>query len=160
MAGIMDMIGSREQSTDKVIAEATVQCLKEMKKQSTENVELVKSINSLVEAGITKIKGMEADNGNTALNEETVSLINQKFDELKTEITDEINTQMQQMTQQLNEKIEKENNKCYKNMESILDEHIEQQEKANKSNSRWLKLIVWFLFLTNALIIANILGVF
>ncbi len=162
MAGIMDMIGNRDQSVDKSIAETTMMCLKEMKKQSTENVELVKSINSLVEAGINKIKKMEFPNagGADSKAQEITEAVEKKIDMAKEEVLDEVTSKMDTLTQQLDEKIEKENNKCYKNIESILEEFIEQQEKVNKSHSRWLKVITWFLVLIAALLIANIVGVF
>lgn len=174
MAGLMDMINNtRDMSTDKSMAETTMQCLKEMKRQSTENVELVKSINSLVEAGITKIKGIEVGKSNSGnFNEyelknelkselEEIKVIaKEQNDLLKSELKNEFVNKLGDFSEQLEAKIEKENNKCYKNVESILEEYIQQQERVNKSHTRWLKVITWFLVLIAALLTANIVGVF
>lgn len=154
MAGIMDMISNRDNGMDKTIAETTMQCLKEMKKQTGENVELVKRINSLVEASVTKIKGIEVAT-NAQNNNEVVEELKQEIKELKREFSDELTLVKNQMEEGVN----KENAKLYKTIKSMLGEYDENQQRKMKSISRFNKIIVWFLFLITVLLVTNILGI-
>lgn len=153
MAGFMDMLSNRD--IDKSIAETTMQCLKEMKKQTGENVELVKRINSLVEASVSKIKGIEARVNAQNIDSKVVEELKQEIQDTKRELSDE----MTMLKNQLNEETNKENAKLYKSMKGMLEEYNEIQQKKIKSISRFNKVILWFLFLITILLITNIIGV-
>ena len=155
MAGLMDMISNRDSSLDKSIAETTMQCLKEMRKQTGENVELVQKINSLVEASITKVKGIEAKANANKLDNEVIEELKKEIIEIKSQFSDELTM----IKNQMNEEIIRENNKLCKNVRNMLEEYDENQEKSMKSLRRYLKGIIWFLFLITALLITNILGI-
>lgn len=155
MAGLMDMISNRDSSLDKSIAETTMLCLKEMRKQTGENVELVQKINTLVEASITKVKGIEAKVNANKLDSEVIEELKKEIIEIKSQFSDELTM----IKNQMDEEIIRENNKLYKNVRNILEEYDEKQEKSMKSLRRYLKGIIWFLFLITALLITNILGI-
>lgn len=155
MAGLMDMISNRDTSMDKSIAETTMQCLKEMKKQSGENVELVKKINALVEASITKIKALEAKMAVSQADSEAIEGLKQEINHVKSEFSDELTI----IKNQLNEDINKENAKLYKNIKGILEEYDDKQQKKIRSLGRMNKAILWFLFLITVLLITNIIGI-
>jgi hypothetical protein len=155
MAGLMDMISNRDSSLDKSIAETTMQCLKEMRKQTGENVELVQKINALVEASITKVKGIEAKANANKLDKEVIEELKKEIIEIKSQFSDELTM----IKNQMNEEIIRENNKLCKNVRNMLEEYDENQEKSMKSLRRYLKGIIWFLFLITALLITNILGI-
>ncbi|OYO96698.1 hypothetical protein CG709_12075, partial [Lachnotalea glycerini] len=110
MAGLMDMISNRDTSVDKSIAETTMQCLKEMKKQTGENVELVKKINTLVEASIMKIKSLEAKMAASQADSVAIEELRQEMKNIKSEFSDELTM----IKNQLNEDINKENAKIKK----------------------------------------------
>lgn len=155
MAGIMDMISNRDTNLDKTIAETTMQCLREMKKQTSENVELVKRINSLVEASITKIKGIEVKANAQNIDEKAIEDLKQELKDIRQDFSDELIILKNQMTEESN----KENAKLYKSIKGLLEEYAENQEKKMRAIGRINKLIVWFLVLITALLITNILGV-
>ena len=155
MAGIMDMISNRDTNLDKTIAETTMQCLREMKKQTSENVELVKRINSLVEASITKIKGIEVKANAQNIDEKAIEDLKQELKDIRQDFSDELIILKNQMTEESN----KENAKLYKSIKGLLEEYAENQEKKMRAICRINKLIVWFLVLITALLITNILGV-
>ena len=155
MAGIMDMISNRDTNLDKTIAETTMQCLREMKKQTSENVELVKRINSLVEASITKIKGIEVKANAQNIDEKAIEDLKQELKDIRQDFSDELIIIKNQMTEESN----KENAKLYKSIKGLLEEYAENQEKKMRAIGRINKLIVWFLVLITALLITNILGV-
>ncbi|PXV91803.1 hypothetical protein C8E03_103374 [Lachnotalea glycerini] len=155
MAGLMDMISNRDTSVDKSIAETTMQCLKEMKKQTGENVELVKKINTLVEASIMKIKSLEAKMAASQADSVAIEELRQEMKNIKSEFSDELTM----IKNQLNEDINKENAKLYKNIKGILEEYDDKQQKKIKSIGRINKAILWFLFLITVLLITNILGI-
>ena len=151
----MDMISNRDTSVDKSIAETTMQCLKEMKKQTGENVELVKKINTLVEASIMKIKSLEAKMAASQADSVAIEELRQEMKNIKSEFSDELTM----IKNQLNEDINKENAKLYKNIKCILEEYDDKQQKKIKSIGRINKAILWFLFLITVLLITNILGI-
>lgn len=155
MAGLMDMISNRDTSLDKSIAETTMQCLKEMRKQTGENVELVKKINTLVEASIMKVKGIEAKNNANKIDSEALEEFKKEIAEIKSQFSDELTM----IKNQMDEEIVRENTKLYKGMKSMLEEYEEKQEKKMKSIGRYLKGILWFVFLIAALIITKLLGI-
>lgn len=155
MASIMDMISNRDSSLDKSIAETTMQCLKEMRKQTGENVELVQKINSLVEASITKVKGIEAKANEKKLDNQVIEELKKEVIEIKSQFSDELTM----IKNQMNEEMIRENNKMYKNVKNILEEYDERHEMSMKSLSRYFKGIIWFLFLITVLLITNILGI-
>ncbi|WP_099467315.1 hypothetical protein [Konateibacter massiliensis] len=155
MAGLMDMISNRDSSIDKSIAETTMQCLREMKKQTGENVELVKKINSLVEASVTKIKGIEVKTNEQNINDKAVEELKQEVQEMKREFSDELTL----LKNQLDENMNKENGKLYKSVKAMLEEHEEKQQKQIKSIGRFNKVILWFLFLITVLLVTNIIGI-
>lgn len=157
MAGLMDIIG-RENSTEKGIAETTMLCLKEMKKQSTENVEMVKRINSLVESSIKKIREFEAvleENQANEQNPEAAEEYLEKIEQLKVEFQEKMDI----LKYEVEDFVHKENVKCYKNIKGILDEKEETQQKELKSIKRVMKVFIWFLFLITVLFIVEIIGV-
>lgn len=156
MAGLMDMISNRDSSMDKSIAETTMQCLREMKKQTGENVELVKQINILVEASITKIKGIEAKASKEENNtKEVTEAVRQETEKLKAEIADCFTG----FKAQLDEEQEKELGKFYKSLKNLLEEQEERQEHRIKHLNGYLKGILWFLCLIAVLLIASIIGI-
>lgn len=155
MAGLMDMISNRDTNLDKSIAETTMQCLREMKKQTSENVELVKRINSLVEASITKIKGIEVKANEQNIDQKVMEELKKELNDIRQEFFDELTLLKGQMA----EESSKENAKLYKSIKGLLEEYNENQEKKIRALSRINKLIVWFLVLITALLITNILGV-
>lgn len=155
MAGLMDMISNRDTNLDKSIAETTMQCLREMKKQTSENVELVKRINSLVEASIIKIKGIEVKANAQNIDQKAMEDLKQELKDIRQEFSDELTLLKNQMA----EESSKENAKLYKSIKGLLEEYHENQEKKMRAISRINKLIVWFLLLITALLITNILGV-
>lgn len=154
MAGLMDMISNRDSSMDKSIAETTMQCLKEMKKQTGENVEMVKKINSLVESSIHKIKGIEV-NLNEQTNQKEIEDLKQELHQIKEQFSDELTLFKNQMREEVN----LENAKLYKSIKGLLEDYDENQQKKLRSIGRVNKLIVWFLTLITVLIIVNILGI-
>lgn len=154
MAGLMDMISNRDANLDKSIAETTMQCLKEMKKQTSENVELVKKINSLVEASVTKIKGIEA--------KANAQNIDQELEELKKEVQNvrqEFLDELVLLKNQLTEDSSKDTAKLYKSLKGLLEDYDEKQQKKIRSISRFNKLILWFLCLITVLLVTNIIGI-
>lgn len=155
MAGLMDMISNRDTSLDKSIAETTMQCLKEMRKQTGENVELVKKINTLVEASVTKIRGIEAKINANKIDQEAIEVLKKEIVEIKSQFSDELTM----IKNQMNEEMIRENTKLYKGVKSMLEEHDEKQEKKMKTLGRYLKGILWFLCLITILIITNVLGI-
>jgi hypothetical protein len=155
MAGLMDMISNRDTSLDKSIAETTMQCLKEMRKQTGENVELVKRINSLVEASVIKVKGIEVKSAATKIDNEAIKALKEEVIGIKNEFSDELTM----IKNQMDEDIVKENTKLYKNLKNMLEEYDEKQQKKMKSLGRYLKGILWFLCLITILLITNILGI-
>lgn len=155
MAGIMDMISNRDTNLDKSIAETTMQCLREMKKQTGENVELVKRINSLVEASVTKIKGIEVKLNAQNIDQKVVEELKQEVQDIKRDFSDELTLLKNQMSEDLN----KENTKLYKSVKGLLEEYDEAQQKKMKSLGRFNKLILWFLLLITVLLVTNILGI-
>jgi cobalamin biosynthesis protein CbiD len=155
MAGIMDMISNRDTNLDKSIAETTMQCLREMKKQTGENVELVKRINSLVEASVTKIKGIEVKLNAQNIDQKVVEELKQEVQDIKRDFSDELTLLKNQMSEDLN----KENTKLYKSVKGLLEEYNEVQQKKMKSLGRFNKLILWFLVLITVLLVTNILGI-
>ncbi len=155
MAGLMDMISNRDTSLDKSIAETTMQCLKEMRKQTGENVELVKNINALVEASIIKVKGIEAKVNTNKIDQEVIEELKLEIIEIKSQFSDELTM----IKNQMNEELTRENTKLYKGVKSMLEDYAEKQEKKMKSLGRYLKGILWFLFLITILIITNVLGI-
>ncbi|MFA9376845.1 MAG: hypothetical protein ACERKZ_08830 [Lachnotalea sp.] len=155
MAGLMDMISNRDTSLDKTIAETTMQCLKEMRKQTGENVELVKKINSLVEASITKVKGIEIKNNATQIDGKVLMELKEELSTIKSEFSDELTI----LKNQMDEELHSENSKLYKNIKSLMEEYDEKQQKKLKYLGRYIKLILWFVFLITILLITNILGI-
>ncbi|MBA4685636.1 MAG: hypothetical protein H2184_00660 [Candidatus Galacturonibacter soehngenii] len=155
MAGLMDMISNRDTNLDKSIAETTMQCLREMKKQTSENVELVKRINSLVEASITKIKGIEVKANEQNIDQKEMEELKKELKDIRQEFFDELTL----LKNQLAEESSKENAKLYKSIKGLLEEYDENQERKMRALGRINKLIVWFLVLITALLITNILGV-
>lgn len=155
MAGIMDMISNRDTNLDKSIAETTMQCLREMKKQTGENVELVKRINSLVEASVTKIKGIEVKLNAQNIDQKVVEELKQEVQDIKRDFSDELTLLKNQMSEDLN----KENTKLYKSVKGLLEEYDEVQQKRMKSLGRFNKFILWFLLLITVLLVTNILGI-
>ncbi len=155
MAGLMDMISNRDTNLDKSIAETTMQCLREMKKQTSENVELVKKINYLVEASITKIKGIEVKANAQNIDQKAMEDLKQELKDIRQEFSDELTLLKNQMAEESN----KESVKLYKSIKGLLEEYDENQEKKMRAMGRINKLIVWFLVLITALLITNILGV-
>ncbi|KAB1438608.1 hypothetical protein [Candidatus Galacturonibacter soehngenii] len=155
MAGLMDMISNRDTNLDKSIAETTMQCLREMRKQTSENVELVKRINSLVEASITKIKGIEVKANEQNIDQKEMEELKKELKDIRQEFFDELTL----LKNQLAEESSKENAKLYKSIKGLLEEYDENQERKMRALGRINKLIVWFLVLITALLITNILGV-
>jgi hypothetical protein len=155
MAGLMDMISNRDSSMDKSIAETTNQCLKEMKKQSGENVELVRKINMLVEASINKIKSLEAKMAASEADQQAMEELKQEMQNIKSELADELTIIKNQMEEDIN----RENAKLYKNVKGLLEEQDEKQQTKIRSLGKFNKIILWFLVLITVLLITNILGI-
>lgn len=155
MAGLMDRINNKDTSLDKTIAETTMQCLREMRKQSGENVELVKNINDLVEASITKIKKIEARLPDAEQTEKDKQEFMQELENVKSEFSDQLTMFKNEMDEQLS----KENSKLYKSIKIVMDENSEEQYRAIKSLKIYMKGIIWFVCLIAILLIANIIGI-